>query len=551
MRLLQLLSQVSMLKLAFAIFSSVISGFATMGALICVFESLRTGEILWWQFSLVAAFAMGTRELARISLNQVAAKSLLRLRQRLVRSVLHVPLLELEHIGSSRLMVALTGDIASVAPAVRNLVSICSSAAFLVACVGYLFWLTPKRAVVVAILLLVSIVVAVILRRLETNQRHATRLAWDRIVRVFTMLIDGVKQLKLNRHLARQVLRSFKDRASLQMHSGGRRLRQSDVVGTWVQFMFYVILGSAVFGPFSDEASLKRGYGYGLLALLHIRGPLRSLITDSRAFVEASVALKRIANLGLMLSEDQEHDHLHRLPGADREWHSLELRDVLFRYDSGSSADEFTLGPIDLSLKSGEVVFIAGGNGAGKTTLAKVLTGLYPVGEGAIHFDGIEVNEDTVGWYRSKFSAVFADFCLFEGIVDLREKDVAAAIERIAASLKLDPSKLVPGQSMAAGTPLSAGERGRVALLMALLEERPILVFDEWAAEQDPRYKDLFYMEIIPRLRGIGKLIVVISHDDRYFSAADRILWLERGEPPIWRSPDSFGEPPRAIALSD
>ena len=130
-----------MLKLAFAIFSSVISGFATMGALICVFESLRTGEILWWQFSLVAAFAMGTRELARISLNQVAAKSLLRLRQRLVRSVLHVPLLELEHIGSSRLMVALTGDIASVAPAVRNLVSICSSAAFLVACVGYLFWL--------------------------------------------------------------------------------------------------------------------------------------------------------------------------------------------------------------------------------------------------------------------------------------------------------------------------------------------------------------------------------------------------------------------------
>ena len=98
----------------------------------------------------------------------------------------------------------------------------------------------------------------------------------------------------------------------------------------WVDHV-YVILGKRRIGPFSDEASLKRGYGYGLLALLHIRGPLRSLITDSRAFVEASVALKRIANLGLMLSEDQEHDHLHRLPGADREWHSLELRDVLFR----------------------------------------------------------------------------------------------------------------------------------------------------------------------------------------------------------------------------
>jgi putative ATP-binding cassette transporter len=549
MRLFWLLCQVSILKLALAVFSSILSGFAAMGAIICVFESLRTGNVLWWQFGAVAGFAMGARELARVTLNGVAAKSVLRLRRQLVRWILHIPLLELERIGSARLLVALTGDLASIAPAVRNLVSICASAAFLLACVGWLVWLTPKRAAVIALLLVASIVVAIQLRRLEMQQRHATRLAWDHIVRVFTMVLDGVKQLKLNRQLARQVLRAFKDRASIRMHSGGRRLRQSDIVGTWIQFMFYVILGVAVFGPYNDEASLKRGYGFGLLALLHIRGPLRSLITDSRAFAEASVALKRIADLGLMLWEDQERVHFHHLPGPPRGWRSLDMHGVTFRYDRENAADDFALGPLNLSLMPGEIVFVGGGNGSGKTTFAKLLTGLYPPTSGRICFDGIEVNEENVSWFRSKFSAVFADFCLFEGVVDLRQKQVVEEIERLAVRLKLDRWMAAAADAGSAATPLSAGERRRVALLMALLEDRPILIFDEWAAEQDPVHKDLFYVEILPRIRNSGKLVVVISHDDRYFHTANRVLWLERGEPPIWRSPNSFADSPKAIAM--
>jgi putative ATP-binding cassette transporter len=548
MRLVRLLCQISKLKLAVAVLCSILSGFAAMGAIICVFESLRTGNVLWWQFAAVAGFAMAARELARFTLDRVAAKSVLRIRRRLVRWIVHVPLLELERIGSARLLVALTGDVASIAPAVRNLVSICASAAFLFACVGWLVWLTPKRAAVIALLLVVSIAVAILLRRLEMQQRHTTRLAWDHIVRVFTMLLDGVKQLKLNRQLARQVLRAFKDRTSIQMHSGGRRLRQSDIVGTWVQFMFYIILGVAVFGPYNDEASLKRGYGFGLLALLHIRGPLRSLIADSRAFAEASVALKRIADLGLTLWEDQEREHFHHPPGPTRSWRSLDLHGVTFRYDLANAADEFALGPLTLSLMPGEIVFVAGGNGSGKTTFAKLLTGLYPPTHGTICFDGIEVNEENVSWFRSKFSAVFADFCLFEGIVDLRQMQVAEEIERLAVSLKLERWIVATPDSNNTAMPLSAGERRRVALLLALLEDRPILIFDEWAADQDPRYRDLFYVEILPRIRNSGKLVVVISHDERYFHIANRVLWLERGEPPIWRSPASFAEPPKAIA---
>jgi putative pyoverdin transport system ATP-binding/permease protein len=548
MQLLRLLSRISVLMLATAIGASVLSGFAAMAALICVFESLRSGNLLWWQFALAAAFAILIREFARLTLARLATKSVLRLRRRLVRSVLHVPLLDLERIGSARLLVAFTSDLSGVASAIRNLVSLFASSAFLLALVAYLGWLSPNRAVVTTILLLVCIVAAILLRRLETRQRHAARQAWDRVVYVYQMLLDGVKQLKINRQLARQVLRSFEERVHEQMQSGARQGRPFDVVGTWVQFMFYLILGVAVFGPFGDMDLLRRGYGYGLLALLHIRGPLRSLISDSRAFNEASVALKRITELGVTLSEDQEHDAAHHLPAAPGHWRRLDLQGVVFRYLTENGTDEFTLGPLDITLRPGEVVFIAGGNGSGKTTFAKLLTGLYPPSSGSIQLDDTKIGEESARWFRSKFSVVFADFCLFEGVADLRPAQVAKEAERLALRLKLDQWMLATAQSSGGSATLSSGERRRVALLMALLEDRPILVFDEWTADQDPQYKDIFYKEILPRIRDLGKLVVVISHDERYFHMADRVLWLERGKPPIWRPASSFPAAPEAMA---
>jgi putative ATP-binding cassette transporter len=552
MQLLRLLSQVSVLKLAVAILTSILSGFAAMAALICVFESLRRGTLLWWQFAAAAAFAMLCRECGRIILGRLATRAVVRLRWRLVKSVVHVPLLDFERIGSARMLVAFTSDLANVGSAVRNLVSLSSSAAFLLALVGYLMWLTPERATITALLLMLCIGVAGFLRRLEQKQRQSARVSWDRVVHIFTMVLNGVKQLKLNRQLTRQVLRAFKDRNSAQVQSGGKRIKQSDLVGTWVQVMFYVILGMAVFGPFGDGPSLRRAYGYGLLALLHIRGPLRSLISDSRGFAEASIALQRITDLGLTLSEDQEHESGRKEGVLAREWRHLELQAVAFHYRADDPTDEFVLGPLDLTLHPGEIVFIAGGNGSGKTTFAKILTGLYSPTSGTIRLDGIVVDEANIRWFRRNFSAVFADFCLFEGVADLRHKDVVNEAERLAMRLKLDRWMLAaPDSSVTSTTTLSSGERRRVALLMALLEDRPILVFDEWAADQDPRYKDLFYTEILPRIRDSGKLVIVISHDERYFHVADRVLWLERGEPAIWRSPSSFVDPLKEMASAD
>ncbi|HTZ35814.1 MAG TPA: cyclic peptide export ABC transporter [Stellaceae bacterium] len=537
MRLLRLLAQVSLLRLTIAIFLSVLSGVAAMGAIICVVESFRGRGVLWWQFAGVAALSVAIDRYSRVTLGRLALTSTVRLRRRLVRSVLHVPLLELERIGPTRLLLAYTSDLTSVSSAVRNLASIFASAAFLVALLGYIGWLSPTIMAVTATLSLVSIAGAVGLRALEQRHRRSGRDARDRVLQLYQLLLDGVKELKLNRHLARRVLAAFEERVREQRQTAGARARYSDLVGVWLQAMYYVILGAAIFGPFVTSSELSPGFG--LLALLRIRRPLQTLVVDSGAFAEASIALQRILDLGLTLAkEERDPDRPATLP--TRNWRSLQLQGLVFRYEEEAKEGGFALGPVDIALGPGEIVFVAGGNGSGKTTLVKLLTGLYEPTAGAIRLDGVPIDDQNMRLYRSKFAVVFADFCLFDEVADPRSEGLEGATRELAARLRLDAWAAGEPETEGAAPALSSGERRRLALLVALLDDRPILVFDEWAADQDPAYRDLFYREILPQLRQAGKLAVVVSHDERYFHLGDRVLWLERGEPPIWRPPASF-----------
>jgi putative pyoverdin transport system ATP-binding/permease protein len=538
MRLLRLLSQISAWQLAIAIVASVLSGVAQLGATICVLEVFRSGRVLWWQFALVAVLAVLIGRYSRAMVARLASLSIVRMRRRLVRSVLHLPLLELETIGSTRLSVAFSSDLLSVATAVRNLASLSANTAILLGCLTYIGWLSTREMLVTASLCLVCIGGAVFLRSLEKRHRHAAREAWDRVLSVFRMLLDGIKQLKISRSLARRVLLSFEESVREHQRSAAARGRYSEYVESWTQAMFYIILGTAVFGPYGAEASLR--LGFGLLIVLQIRRPLRALIADSAAFSDALVAFERLSDLGLSLTErHRELDDPQRAPALARDWRNVDLKAVCFRYEEERD-DGFTLGPLDMTLRRGEVVFIAGGNGSGKTTLAKVLTGLYTPTAGTIQLDGINIDQSNMNWYRRRFAAVFSDFCLFEGVADLQPDELGSEVNWLTTRLKLSRQMLTAPGAQNQSTPLTSGERGRIALLRAVIEDRSIFVFDEWAADQDHGYKEFFYQEFLPRLRRARKLVVVISDDERYLHTADRVLWLERGEPPVWRSPTSF-----------
>ena len=252
-----------------------------------------------------------------------------------------------------------------------------------------------SEALVVAFLLLLAIAVAVLLRPLEKTHGRATRMAWDRVVQVFRTVLEGIKQMRLNRTLARQVLRTFDDRARDMQRTAGRAAGIPRPSPSGFNRSRLSFSGSRYSVLSSDIATLVAG-GYGVLALIYMRWPLQSLIADSSGFADAAVALQRLNELGLDLSRDiRPADRPSQPRTAVRKillspkWNTLTLHDVAFRYDAGHPDDDFALGPINIVLHPEQIVFISGGNGSGKTTLLKILTGLYTPTKGTIHFDDL------------------------------------------------------------------------------------------------------------------------------------------------------------------
>jgi putative ATP-binding cassette transporter len=210
-------------------------------------------------------------------------------------------------------------------------------------------------------------------------------------------------------------------------------------------------------------------------------------------------------------------------------WQSIALKNITYTYSQSQSKPPFAVGPIDLTLERGETVFLIGANGSGKSTLFMLLSGLYLPVSGGLWVDGEEVNSETRSSYRELFSSVFSDFYLFQHLLDGFGQDVENdLINEWLAHLQLSEKAKVENNRIL-NTQLSQGQRKRLALLIAVLEQRSILILDEWAADQDPYYRQIFYEQILPILKQKGYTVFAISHDDKYFQHADRIIQMDQG----------------------
>ena len=209
---------------------------------------------------------------------------------------------------------------------------------------------------------------------------------------------------------------------------------------------------------------------------------------------------------------------------------TIEMEGVVHSYHS--ETDVFSLGPIDLSFRPGEIVFISGGNGSGKTTFVKLLCGLYVPESGQVLYNGAPITSSNREDYRSKFAAVFSDFCLSDTIARPPTPELDALAANYLQDFRLG-HKVRVENGVFSTIDLSQGQRKRLALISACLEDKPIYVFDEWAADQDALFRQKFYHEIVPELKRKGKTLFVISHDQQYFCQADRLIVLEEGR--LWK----------------
>ena len=514
----------------------------------------RHSAALAWTFAGLAVAAMLSRTLSSVLFERLSQHALAELRRTISSRVLDADLRRLERLGGPKIQSVLSEHSVNVAQFFVSLPAILTNAVIVTGCMIYMALLSwPVFLAAVLMIGLGSLCYHLVhLQAIRYLDQAATEQ--DHLFGHFRSLTEGAKELRL--HAGKR--RVFKDQVLGQSIDAVRRSRALGLSifvasASWGNFLIYVFIGLALFvlvGDIPDRSAVMTGFA---LVFLYMVVPLEVLLLNIPRVNLARVAAGRIEEItrnipaadGCAASSPGASSPIANSPGADASalaparFSHLALHGVTHRYYHERSDEVFELGPIDLSFEPGSVTFIVGGNGSGKTTLAKLLVGLYAPESGEVFLDGERIDDGNRDRYRQLFSAIFADFHLFERLLQRPRPALDKAGNRLLQRLHLQHKvKVIDGafasQALSPGhfttEALSQGQRKRLALVATCLEERPFLVFDEWAADQDPAFKEVFYRELLPELKAQGRAVLVISHDDRYFHLGDRLLKLEEGQ---------------------
>jgi putative ATP-binding cassette transporter len=473
-------------------------------------------------FAGLAVIAAISHFISQVVLIRLSQRAVYTLRLRLSQQILATELSQLEQLGMPRLLATLTEDIQAITIAVQNVPFLCIDLAIILGCFSYLVWLYWSALALLVMLVIIGLGSCQWLIQRGRKLMVSVREEQDQLFQHFRTLTEGIKELKLHQQRQQDFL------ANDLQHTAANFERDSissltlfAITSSWGQFVLFLAIGLVLFAlPHLLQITPQTLTGY-VLTFIYLMLPMDNLINNLPNLSRASVALRKIETLNLALSQPLSSAETRF--EATPNW-QLQLKGVTHTYRTDDR--QFSLGPIDLSFEPGEIVFIIGGNGSGKSTFAKLITGLYIPEGGAILWNGEPITEQNRVAYRQQFSAVFFDFYLFERLLNPSDDSRA---EFYLKQLQLDHKVQIKDNRLST-TALSQGQRKRLALLSAYLDDRPIYLFDEWASDQDPAFKEVFYRQIMVDLRNQGKAVLVISHDDRYFDLADRLIKLEYGK---------------------
>ena len=517
-----------------AVLTGIISGLSSTGLLALINAALKgtsyTASSLMLAFVALCVVVALSRIASELLLSRIAQKAMYELRLKLCSQVLQVPLRRLEEIGVHRVLTALTDDVPAVTNAVASIPVLCINTAIVVGCLVYLGFLSALPLLGMMIFLVLGIATYQFAVMKGLHYFKAARADGDRLFHHFQSLTGGIKELKLNRSrreaFTAEVLEPAA--ASFKRHNlQGQAIYT--VAASWGQLLSFIVIGLLIFVlPVFTNISEQVLTGYAL-ALLFMTTPLQGIMLSAPNLGRANVALNHMDELGLQLSSHSVEVDQRSLTLPRAAWRRLDLIDITHQYRREGQEHNFTLGPISLNFVPGEIVFIIGGNGSGKTTFAKMLAGLYAPENGEIRLDGQSVTDQNRVDFREHFSTVFSDFHLFDSLLGLSGPKLDNRAKDYLVQLQLDHKVEIKGGKLST-VDLSQGQRKRLALLTAFLEDRSIYLFDEWAADQDPTFKKFFYYELLQELKSRGKTVFVISHDDSYYDVADRLLKFENGK---------------------
>ncbi|EAI0652644.1 multidrug ABC transporter permease/ATP-binding protein [Campylobacter coli] len=518
--ILELLKQNKFKFISFLIFSFISSA---VGVLTLVFindyllKNTQNIPILYFIALLIVFFLSST--IVELGLSVFGQNFIFKMQRRVVKQILDTPLLKVAKVGKARILASLGSDVRNISFGLLRLPDFLQSSILILCTSAYLCYLSPQIFTLCAIWIIVVFTINNFLMMKVYAYFRKARENDDALQNNYQNILDGHKELLINRYRAKLY---YED----EFESNARSKKKNSTLGNLFNNLSSNFTNVALLALVGVEFYLALEFKWAsvaeattiALSILFLRTPLVSMIGSFPTLLLAKIALDKIAKLEL----DDYKEHFGKT-NFIKDWRQISFKNTSFSYD-----DNFHLNPVNLDLKKGELIFLIGKNGSGKSTFCMLLTGLFKPSEGEIFIDDMKIDDDNLDIYRSLVSAVFSDFHLFTKTL---AKEKFADEEKIASwleFLELKGKTRVEDHELVL-TKLSTGQKKRLAMLIALLEERDILVLDEWAADQDPVFRRFFYKKLLPLLKEQGKTIFAITHDDAYFDSADRIFLAEGG----------------------
>lgn len=530
-----------------AVFAGIVNGLAVAVAIRTV-SMLEPGNLNFPQFVQFAACLIAfwfSKEHVLNRTTKIVEKIILKIRVRILEKLRQSDLLVFEGMDRGKIYSTLSTDAITISVASDAIINAGSSVVMLLFIAGYIAVLSMHALVISGILMLITVLIYLQKSRHVGEQLASASALENTFYENLNGLLSAFKDFKLNRTKAedfhqRELHDVVASTSELRLKAG-KTMNVAVLIGQ--TFLFVTVAGLLFILPNLKPEDIKY---IALLVpvILFAAGPIGDIVAAVPAVAKAQASINNLRTLEESIDSSSNEYELQaqKAPLRERPFKSLVCEGLSFEYPANGTRP-FSVEPFDFELKKGEIVFLVGGNGSGKSTVLKLITGLYQASQGRILFNGQLVDAHNLADYRHLFATIFTDFFLFKRLLGMRDVDDERVEELLQKFELTGKTDIVNGE--VTNRNLSTGQRKRLALILAVLEDKAVYIFDEWAADQDPVFRRYFYEEILPELKSEGKTILAVTHDDHYFHLADRVLMMEYGTMrPFSGGADFLGHPP-------
>jgi putative ATP-binding cassette transporter len=442
------------------------------------------------------------------------------------KDILDSDLRYLEKIGNHALFAALTEDLTAISQGAISVPNLFLYGAFVLGCFVYIGWLSSVALLATVAILSLGALTLRVAGKSANGFFLQARNSLDNLHSLLRALANGAKELKMHQARRQEFLHGkLRDAAESFARQNFLANFLYSLHGGWTQLLYLAVVFALVFPLPAYLHTPQRIVAAYTMILIFMMGSIGEITNRIPVLARGDTAIRSLERLTASLKVHDASRDAIKLSQTTVE--SIRFEEVTFTY-LDDSENRFSIGPLSLTLRPGELLFVTGGNGSGKSTLVKLLAGLYAPSSGNIYLNDQRIDADNREWYSEHISAVFSDFYLFNSLMGLNHPQRDEEANRLIRAFNLAEKVRVDSGTFST-IELSQGQRKRLALVTVCLEDRPVYVFDEWAAEQEPQFRRFFYREILQRLKSQGKVVVVITHDDDYFDDSEKILKLDYG----------------------